>query len=489
MNFIPLLGGKESTIFWLALPLILGFVSYLLPKLDRYLALGVGLLSLGYGCVRLLDPTPLSLELLDHFSVTVLVDSLSGFLILTNALVTLAVVLYSWSSGKSAFFIAQLIILHSSVNAVFICADFMSLYVALEVIGIAAFLLITYSRTDRAIWVGLRYLFISNTAMLFYLIGAVLVYQANHSFAFSGLQNAPVEAVALICVGLLTKGGLFFSGLWLPLTHAEAETAVSALLSGVVVKAGVFPLVRCAQLVPDLQPLLVIISTGSAVLGVSYALCERDSKRLLAWSTISQVGFVLAAPAAAGFYALTHGLAKAALFLTAGNLPSRDLQILRQTRVPWGRWIVLILGGLSISGFPLLAGFGAKVLTLKQLASWQMMVMNVAAVGTVIVFAKLIFLPPQLNPDPEQQPAVKLGFWLAVILLLLGLVAANGFDLESYQLANLGKSVLTIGMGWLLYWVVIHRVKIKLPRVIEQFQHLIGIMSVMLSMLFWMVMA
>ncbi|NJK61531.1 MAG: cation:proton antiporter [Synechococcaceae cyanobacterium SM2_3_1] len=489
MIFIPLLGGKETTILWLALPFILGFVSYLLPQLDRYLALGVGFLSLGYGCVRLLDPAPLSLELLDHFSVTVLVDTLSGFLILTNALVTLAVVLYSWSSGKSAFFFAQLIILHSSVNAVFICADFMSLYVALEVIGIAAFLLITYPRSERAIWVGLRYLFISNTAMLFYLIGAVLVYQANHSFAFSGLQNAPVEAVVLICIGLLTKGGLFISGLWLPLTHAEAETAVSALLSGVVVKAGVFPLVRCAQLVPDLQPLLAIISLGSAVLGVSYALFEQDSKRLLAWSTISQVGFILAAPAEAGFYALTHGLAKAALFLTAGNLPSRDLQTLRQTRVPGGLWIVLILGGLSISGFPLLAGFGAKILTLKQLAPWQMTVMNVAAVGTAIVFAKLIFLPPQLKPDPQQQPSVKLGFWLAVILLVLGLVAANGFDLESYQLANLGKSVLTIGIGWFLYWIVIRRINVELPRVMEQFQHLIGIMSVMLSMLFWMVMA
>lgn len=100
--------------------------------------------------------------------------------------------------------------MHGSVNAAFVCSDFLSLYVALEVISIAAFLLIAYPRTDRSIWVALRYLFISNTAMLFYLVGAVLVYQAHHSFAFAGLRGAPPEALALIFLGLLTKGGSLY---------------------------------------------------------------------------------------------------------------------------------------------------------------------------------------------------------------------------------------------------------------------------------------
>ena len=105
----------------------------------------------------------------------------------------------------------------------FICADFISLYVALEIISIAAFLLISYPRTNRSIWIALRYLFVSNTAMLFYLIGAALVYQSNHSFAYVGLKEAPIEAIALIFLGLLTKGGIFVSGLWLPLTHGESD--------------------------------------------------------------------------------------------------------------------------------------------------------------------------------------------------------------------------------------------------------------------------
>ncbi|MEO0538318.1 MAG: cation:proton antiporter [Cyanobacteria bacterium P01_A01_bin.123] len=486
------------TIAWIALPFLAGFSIYLLPKLARPLALLVAIASFGYGLQRIFAPLSLELQLLDHFGVTLLVDPSSGYFILTNALVTAAVVLYCWQQGKTAFFYTQAIILHGSVNSVFICADFISLYVALEVIGIAAFLLIAYPRTDRSIWVGLRYLFVSNTAMLFYLIGAVLVYQTHQSFAFAGLQGAPTEAIALIMLGLLTKGGIFVSGLWLPLTHSESETPVSALLSGVVVNTGVFPLVRCALMVEDIGPTLRIFSVSTALLGVTYAIFEKDTKRMLASSTISQLGFVLAAPAAAGFYALAHGLAKAALFLTAGNLPSRNFQTLRQSPLSRPLWIALAIAGLSISGFPLLAGFGAKTLTLGQLVPWQANVMNVAAVGTAIAFAKFIFLPfnqsrpdqPELSDIKSDIKSVKPGLWWAMTLLLGALILGNGLHYDVYyKVANLVKALIITGIGWLIYVFIIQKVTLKLPRMLEQFEHLIGVMSLMLTLLFWMVMA
>ncbi|MGB0561222.1 MAG: cation:proton antiporter, partial [Spirulinaceae cyanobacterium] len=327
------------TIAWIAIPFWVGFGIYLLPQLDRALSCIIAILSLAYSFWSVWAPAPFTLKLLDHFSVTLVVDPLSGYFILTNAIVTLAVVLYCWRQQKSAFFYTQIMILHGSVNAVFICADWISLYVALEVISVASFLLIAYPRSDRAIWVGLRYLFVSNTAMLFYLVGAILVYRSNESFAFAGLANAPPEAIALIVLGLLTKGGIFVSGLWLPLTHSESETPVSALLSGVVVKAGVFPLVRVALLIPEVEPLVRFFGVGTAVLGVGYAMVEKDTKRMLAFHTVSQLGFVLAAPTVGGFYALTHGLVKSALFLCAGNLPSRNLKTLRTLSLATPVWI------------------------------------------------------------------------------------------------------------------------------------------------------
>ena len=473
------------TIAWIALPLFIGFCSYLLPKAARYLALVVPLLSVAYGLWHIVMPEPETLKLLDNFGVTLVVDSLSGFFILTNGLVTAAVVLYCWSQGKSAFFYAQAVILHGSVNSAFICADFISLYVALEVISIATFLLVSYPRSNKSIWVGLRYLFVSNTAMLFYLIGALLVYQANQSFAYEGLGQGPPEAIALIFLGMLTKGGIFVSGLWLPLTHSESESPVSAMLSGSVIKAGVFPLVRCALMLESIDPIVRLFGVGTALLGVGYAVVEKDTKRMLAFHTVSQLGFVLAAPPVAGFYALTHGLVKSALFLAAGNLPSRSFKELKQTAIATPIWIALVLASFSISGFPLLSGFGAKVLTMKSLLPWQVIVMNLAALGTAISFAKFIFLPHESQPESSPKP----GFWIAMGILLGGLFVANIVYYEAYTLANVVKPLATIGAGWLAYLLIVQRSQIRLPRLLEQFEHLIGVMTLVLMTLFWMALA
>ncbi|MBE9112484.1 cation:proton antiporter [Nodosilinea sp. LEGE 07298] len=473
------------TMVWLTLPFFVGFSIYLLPQSDRILALLVTLVSMAFAMVLFGQPAPLSWQLLDSFGVTLMADSLSAFFILTNALVTAAVILYCWYRGKTTFFYIQAIILHGSVNAAFICADLISLYVALEVIGIATFLLIAYPRSDRSLWVALRYLFVSNTAMLFYLMGAALIYQTHQSFAFTALEGAPTEAVALLFVGLLTKGGIFVSGLWLPLTHSESETPVSAMMSGVVVKAGVFPLVRLALMLEDIDPIVRVFGAGTALLGVAYAMFEKDTKRMLAFHTVSQMGFVLAAPEVGGFYALTHGLVKAALFLTAGALPSRSFKELHDQPIHTPIWIALVIASFSISGFPLLSGFGAKVLTMKNLLPWQVIAMNMAALGTAISFAKFIFLPH----SPVKAQAVKRGFWPAVLLLLAGLVVANVAYYDAYSLANIAKPLAIIALGWLVYLLIIQRMVVKLPRVLEEFEHLIGVMSVMLMVLFGMVLA
>ena len=474
-----------ATIAWIALPFVVGFSIYLVPRLARGLALGVAIATAGYALAFFVRSSPLTLHLLDHAGVTILVDSLSSFFIITNALVTAAVVASCWASDKSAFFYIQLIMLHGSVNAAFICADFISLYVALEVISIAAFLLIAYSRSDRTIWVALRYLFVSNTAMLFYLVGAGLVYQATGSFAFVGLTQAPAEAIALILLGLLTKGGIFVSGLWLPLTHSESASPVSAMLSGVVVKAGIFPLVRFALLLEEMNPIVRMFGVGTALLGVGYAVFEKDTKRMLAFHTISQLGFVMAAPAVGGFYALTHGLVKAALFIIAGILPSRSFKDLRQQPIHTPIWMALVIASFSISGFPLLSGFGAKVLTMKSLVPWQVIGMNVAALGTAISFAKFIFLPHA----PQKTQSVSVGFWSAMIVLLGGLVAANGVYYEAYTVSNIVKPLATIALGWLAYGLIFQHIVLQLPQWLERFEHLIGMMSIIVMGLVWAVLA
>ncbi|MGD1849397.1 MAG: cation:proton antiporter [Cyanophyceae cyanobacterium] len=441
---------------WVAFPFFIGFTVYLLPQLDRYFALAVTLASLGFSTLVFLQESSQTFELLDSFGVTLIVDTLGGFFILTSALVTLGVLLYCWHSDKTSFFYIQLILLHGSVNAAFLCADFISLYVALEVLSIASFLLVAYSRSPRSIWIGLRYLFISNTAMLFYLVGTALVFKATHSFQYVGLGNSPPEATALIFLGLLSKGGIFVSGLWLPQTHSQSESPVSAMLSGVVVKTAVLALVRCALLVPAVDPVVRLAGVGTALLGVGYAVFEKDCKRMLAFHTVSQLGFVLAAPA------------------VAGSLPSKNFKELNKTPIALSLWCLGAIAAFSISGLPLLAGFGAKTLTTKELLPWQVIAMNIAAVGTAISFAKFIFLPKSAHIKAPEKFKTLL---LPMVILLGGLFVSNAFYPKAYALDNIVKALGTISAGWLAYWLVIKRVSIKLPRGAERLEHLIGMMS------------
>ena len=420
-----------------------------------------------------------NLALLDNFGVSLRLDDQSGFFILTNGLVTAAVILYCWGSDRKAYFYTQLCILHGSLNSVFACDDFMSVYVALECASIAVFLLISYKRSDRAMWVALRYLFISNTAMLFYLMGVVLVYQASSSFAFSGLSQAPVDAVVLILIGLLTKGGVFISGLWLPLTHSESEIPVSAMLSGVAIKAGIFPLLRCAELLEGVNVVIRVFAMGTALLGVSFAIFERDIKRVFALSTISQMGFVLAVPAVGGVYALGHGLAKATLFLSSSALPSRRIDELRQKPMGHLVWGIITIAGLSLAGLPLLIGFGAKSLVLKNVLPWQAVAMNVAAVGTAIVFARILCLPH----TSQSEKLLPSGLLPAASLLVLGLVVGGVADLEAYSLGSVVKAIGTIGLGWFIYRFI-GQFTLKLPQPVEKLENLIGVMSLVLIGLF-----
>jgi multicomponent Na+:H+ antiporter subunit D len=95
----------QITIAWMALPFLIGFVIYLVPKLDRPLAVAISLISAAYAIKVFTQPSPVEIQLLDHFGVTLVIDQLSGFFIITNAVVTTAVIFYCWGSDKTAFFL------------------------------------------------------------------------------------------------------------------------------------------------------------------------------------------------------------------------------------------------------------------------------------------------------------------------------------------------------------------------------------------------
>ncbi|MCS7147540.1 MAG: cation:proton antiporter [Geminocystis sp.] len=472
---------KSVSLIHLALPFVGGFLVYLLPRWHRIICLGVLSVSLLFPLYLIVNGGSVFLNLKNNFGVTLYLDSTTGYFLLTNSLVTLATLIYCWQEGRNVFFYSQLMILFASVNGAFLSYDFITFYVAIEVLSIAAFLLISYNRNSQSIWIGLRYLFVSNVSMLFYLIGAVLVYKANHGFSFQGLVNSPPEAIALILLGLTVKGGVFISGLWLPLTHASVETPLSALLSGVVVKAGLFPLIRLATLSEDLEIIVGIMALAAVYLGGIQIIWAKDIKRLLALSTLSQLGYIIAAPPVAGFYALSHGLAKATLFLTTGKLPSRSLEDLWQTGIKTSLWWVMTVSSLSLMGIPPLAGFVAKTVTLQQLLPWQTIPLTVATLFTSIAFTKILIIPKNGETTEIHQ-----NHWLA-FSLLTGIIITTGFIIPSaYTPDKLAKSLILAATGFLISIPLLRGKEIQLPPFWENLENLLGMMSITLIGLFWM---
>lgn len=148
----------------------------------------------------------------------------------------------------------------------------------------------------------------------------------------------------------------------------------------------------------------------------------------------------------------------ALFFLTVGNLPSRDIKQLNQEGVNFYLWFVLFLGSSSIIGIPLLAGFSAKVMVMKNILSWQNIPFNLAVIGTAIALSKLIFLPTANTSISET--AVKRGYWLGVSILMGGLIATNLIYPQTYTVVNISKALITFAIGALIYLFILKK---KLP--------------------------
>lgn len=435
---------------WLEAPFLVAFLGRLLPMLGELPLLLCCIATGAIGVQTLITGTTHTLMLLGSHGVVLQLDPLAGWFLLLNATVMVAVRLDLRDQPDRPPPLLPAVLL-GGLNICFVVSDLISLYVALELVGIAAFLLILRDGTSQRLWIGLRYLLISNTAMTLYLVGAALAYAVTGSFRFSSLSGLPLGAAqVLLLLGLFTKGGLFLPGLWLPRSHAEAPSDVSALLSAVVVTGGVAPLLRLSAIEPSLLPLIRSIGLCSAVFGVVQALCASDLKRLLAWSTVSQMGLVVLSPAAGGALALAHGLAKAPLFLSAGRLQNRQLNGWEERELPasvqWPLW----LGSLSIAGLPGLASFGAKKLLGSNLPPPWALGLTLIGIGSVAVYARLWSLGSL--PNAGSAKATPPG----TALLLFSLVAAGAATTLATGIegAALLQTALVFAIGLLLHRVL-----------------------------------
>ena len=230
----------------------------------------------------------------------------------------------------------------------------------------------------------------------------------------TAIGPVPGNILWLFLAGLGVKAAFPVLHFWLPEVHSRAPSPASALLSGLAVKIGIFGLARLVS--PDTGPVFLVIGPLMALYGVSQALLQHDAKRLLAYHTISQLGYVVTAfgagtplgVAAGFFHAASHALFKSLLFLSVGSLEkvygTKDLGHLGgAARVLPFTFSLFLVGALAISGFPGFSGFASKAMIKEALyglphpaISWALLA---AGVGTVVSFCKVGFFAFVREPD------------------------------------------------------------------------------------------
>lgn len=397
------------------------------------------------------------------------IDGLAAVFLLLTALIALPAGLYATFLSRaedaketgSFYFWPLWFFLWTALNGIFLSTDLFNLYVLLEVMGTAAVALTVLKGSAQALTAGLRYLLAGMAASMAYLFGVALIYAQYGSLSFDVL--APLvesnwttgTAIALIIVGLLVKTALFPFHFWLPPAHSSAQPPVSAILSALVVKASFYIILRLwidvfeGSLTYAAGQLLGALGAAGVVWGSYQALRQERLKRMVAHSTVGQVGYlfllfplITVAPGTEGalwlphawaggiYQALAHAFAKAALFLSVGVVilatGSDHRSGMRNLvgRLPMTTFAIA-LAGISLIGLPPSGGFVAKWMLLKaSFASgqwwWAPMIVwgSFLTAGYVFMVLRIAFAPAGNSTPLRRVPRS-----LEVTALLLGIGA------------------------------------------------------------------
>ncbi|MEK7557627.1 MAG: proton-conducting transporter membrane subunit [Patescibacteria group bacterium] len=340
------------------------------------------------------------------------IDMLSAFFIFIISLITLFCSIYGssyikhfykkYSIGALGFFynlfIIGMLLVVSASNGLFFL-------IAWEIMSIASYFLVVYDRNDKNnIKAGFLYLVMTYVGTAFIILSFLLLYKYTKSFDFavikSGIALIPLSVKNAIfifsLIGFGTKAGIIPFHIWLPVAHPSAPSHVSALMSGVMIKTGIYMIIRLS--LDMLQPIplwwgltILIIGSVSTLLGVLHALTEHDIKKLLACHSIENIGIILLGigssmifyslnmPSlallgliAALFHTLNHAIFKSLLFLSAGSvineMHTRNMEkygglikYMPQTA------IFFLIGSMAISALPPFNGFFSEWLTFQTL--------------------------------------------------------------------------------------------------------------------------
>lgn len=353
-------------------------------------------------------------------------DWLAWIASVMGAVVAFCALMFAFGEGsyRSDFYFFFLMLL-AGMEGVILTSDLFNMFVFIEIVSISSYILIAYSLTRNSLWASLRYLLLSSLGIAFFLLGLFLVYRSTGTFSLhlitgsfgvgEGAANPPVSvsrslglAAAMLTVGVGLKAAFVPLHTWLPAAHAAAPHPVSALLSGVMIKISFLAVWRILAAFGsiEVQSLFRFLGPFTALFAVGLALSQTDSKRLLAYHSVSQMGLIAAAYGAASragsgalvaslAHILSHSMFKSLLFLSVGAVihvtGQRDLEKCSRSSSPPWLLIFFLAGAFSISGLPPFNGFVSKTLISSLFKTEPVLAtaLRLTAVGTAASMIKL----------------------------------------------------------------------------------------------------
>lgn len=394
---------------------------------------------------------------------TFTVDSFSMLFAIFTSFVWLAATIHSLDylhheKKHDRYHTTTLVVLAANLGVV-LAGDLVTLYLFFEALGLVAFLLVIHTETDEAKKASVKYFWMTVTGGFALIGGIFLTFALGGSGALEPLPAGGSEAVRwaaaiLLIVGFGVKAGMVPVHVWLPDAHPVAPAPASALLSGVMIKAGAYGIFRVVTALfrPEVtehveehlwhfseQLGLVVLWIGIATMfiGVFLALQQSNAKRMLAYHSVSQMGFILAGIGAAGYlgahgamgvagglyHVVNHALFKACLFLGVGAVYYRTHSLdLYHTGGLWRKmpltFVFMCIAAAGITGVPLFNGFVSKCLIHHAIVeAWEYQglaslgiaekIYIVTCGGTACSFIKLIGLMFLGKPKMEYGPEVK----------------------------------------------------------------------------------
>ncbi len=400
--------------------------------------------------------------------IAMVLDGLTSFMLVTVNLVAFIISIYAINymekyTSKWKFYTLFLLML-AGMNGVIITGDIFNLFVFLEIASVASYALVAFGTERHELEAAFKYAVMGTVGSLFILLGIALLYSRTSTLNMADMGSVlagkgSTDLIRLVSVlflmGFGLKAALVPFHAWLPDAHPSAPAPISAMLSGVLIKSlGIYALIRIFYNVvgmsPELASIIMLLGAISMVVGGLLALGQWDFKRLLAYSSISQVGYIVLAIGlgtplgilAGLFHLFNHSIFKSLLFLNSGAVEystgTRDLQQMGGLgkKMPL-TGLTNLTASMSIAGVPPFSGFWSKLFIIVAIvqagyygyAFWAVLV-SVLTLAMYVKVTKYAFfgtLKEKWEQIREVPAFMKLSMaMLAFICLIGGVLLISG---------------------------------------------------------------